>query len=209
MAALHSFQFSSILIAIFFFIILILIWFCSKLHGFIRACITVQIMRRYRKFCQGGGSTFDSFMREKRVQIPLKQGHHRPASETSFKSRWWPNIECCLGSFVIFQGIRTSIAKEPYIFVITCPPLPLDPHMQIHLLPMLLSPLKILIYPEFRFIPEISMHDYQEQPPLKYFNANSHIPLPTRLNAGKISHIATSVRQALLIRDSHTCKISC
>ena len=32
--------------------------------------------------------------------------------------RWWPNIECWLGSFVVFQGIRTSIAKKPYIFVI-------------------------------------------------------------------------------------------
>ena len=32
--------------------------------------------------------------------------------------RWWPNIECWLGSFVVLQGIRTSIAKKPYIFVI-------------------------------------------------------------------------------------------
>ena len=32
--------------------------------------------------------------------------------------RWWPKIECWLGSFVIFQGIRTSIAKKPYVFVI-------------------------------------------------------------------------------------------
>ena len=32
--------------------------------------------------------------------------------------RRWPNIECWLGSFVIFQGIWTSIAKKPYIFVI-------------------------------------------------------------------------------------------
>ena len=30
----------------------------------------------------------------------------------------WPNIECWLGSFVIFQRIQTSIAKKPYIFVI-------------------------------------------------------------------------------------------
>ena len=30
----------------------------------------------------------------------------------------WPNNECWLGSFVIFQGIQTSIAKKPYIFVI-------------------------------------------------------------------------------------------
>ena len=36
----------------------------------------------------------------------------------SLTSRWWPNIECWLGSFVIFQVIRSSIAKKPYIFVI-------------------------------------------------------------------------------------------
>ena len=29
-----------------------------------------------------------------------------------------PNVECWLGSFVIFHGIRTSIDKEPYRFVI-------------------------------------------------------------------------------------------
>ena len=27
-------------------------------------------------------------------------------------------MECWLGGFVIFQGIPTSIAKEPYIFII-------------------------------------------------------------------------------------------
>ena len=32
--------------------------------------------------------------------------------------RWWPIMKYWLGSFVFFQGIRTSIAKEPYIFVI-------------------------------------------------------------------------------------------
>ena len=42
--------------------------------------------------------------------MSLQMGHHRPASETPFK--------CWLGSFVIFQGTRTSIAKKPYIFVI-------------------------------------------------------------------------------------------
>ena len=30
----------------------------------------------------------------------------------------WPNIEFWLGRFVIFQGIQTSIAMKPYIFVI-------------------------------------------------------------------------------------------
>ena len=43
-------------------------------------------------------------------------GHHRPPSKTplngvSLAGRCWPNIECWLGSFVIFQGILTSIAK--------------------------------------------------------------------------------------------------
>ena len=36
----------------------------------------------------------------------------------SLAGRRWPNTEFWLNSFVIFQGIRTSIAKKPYIFVI-------------------------------------------------------------------------------------------
>ena len=57
--------------------------------------------------------------------------------------RWradlWPNIECWLGSFAIFKGIRTRIARKPYIFVIfqgggrwvrtPCPPPSLDSRM--------------------------------------------------------------------------------
>ena len=31
---------------------------------------------------------------------------------------WWPNIECWLGCFGIFQGILSIIFKKPYIFVI-------------------------------------------------------------------------------------------
>ena len=77
--------------------------------------------------------------------MPLLMGNHRPASETSFNGvsmvgRRWPNIECWLGSFVSFQGIRTFFAKKPFIFVIfqgargvdpLPPPLPplLDPPM--------------------------------------------------------------------------------
>ena len=33
--------------------------------------------------------------------------------------QYWPNIQCWLDSFVIFQGIWTSILKIPYIFVIS------------------------------------------------------------------------------------------
>ena len=36
----------------------------------------------------------------------------------SIAGRWWPNIKCWFGSFVIFHGIQTSIAKKPFIFVI-------------------------------------------------------------------------------------------
>ena len=63
---------------------------------------------RPRKFCQKGSNGFFFLIRgekTQRLEIPLKAGHHRPASETPFK--------CWLGSFVIFQGIWTSIAKKP------------------------------------------------------------------------------------------------
>ena len=66
--------------------------------------VDVACMRGSRKFCQRG-SNFDTFFKRwKRSHIALKW--------------WWPNKECWLGSFVIFQGFRTSIAKKPYIFVI-------------------------------------------------------------------------------------------
>ena len=45
----------------------------------------------------------------------------RPSSacqRNSLACRWWPSIGCWIGSFVIFQGFRTSIAMKPYIFVI-------------------------------------------------------------------------------------------
>ena len=59
----------------------------------------------------------------------------RHLNGVSLAGRWWPNIECWLESFVIFQRTRTSIAKKPYIFVIfqggpdSLSPPPLDPPM--------------------------------------------------------------------------------
>ena len=60
-------------------------------------------------FFGAGGNTilttvFFFFFKEERIQISLKAGHHRPASETplngvSLACRWWPNVECWLGSF--------------------------------------------------------------------------------------------------------------
>ena len=61
-------------------------------------------------------------MREERIQITLKVGLYRPAAKRhwngiSLVGRCRPNIECWLGSFVIFLGIGTSSAKKLYIFV--------------------------------------------------------------------------------------------
>ena len=88
-------------------------------------------MRGSRKFCQRW-SNFDNvfFSRcgneeERRedsntaISGPLSAP---PAKQhlngVSLADRWWPNIECWLGSLVVLQGIQTSIAKKPYIFVI-------------------------------------------------------------------------------------------
>ena len=83
-------------------------------------------MRGSRKFCQRGSNSDNVYfflMREERIKIALKEGHHRPAGErhlngVSLAGRRWPNIECWLGSFVISQGIWSSIAKKAFIFVI-------------------------------------------------------------------------------------------
>ena len=42
----------------------------------------------------------------------------RDLNGVSLAGRWWPNIECWLGSFVIFHRIWTSISKKPQSLVI-------------------------------------------------------------------------------------------
>ena len=90
-------------------------------------------MRESRKFCQGGGGiqlffftfflNFFPWWGKERIQIPLKRAISAPPAKRQLHGvmlagRWWPNIEWLLGSFVIFQGIRTIIAKKPYLLVI-------------------------------------------------------------------------------------------
>ena len=74
-------------------------------------------MRGSGKFWQRGSNVFFIyfFIRGKRIQIALKAGPIGPPAKRHFNGvslagHWLPYIECCLGSFVIFQGIRTSIA---------------------------------------------------------------------------------------------------
>ena len=78
-------------------------------------------------------------MRGRRIRLALKRVIIGPpairhSNGISLAGRGWPNIECWLSSFVIFQGNRTSIARKPYIFVIfqgggpgSLPLTPLDP----------------------------------------------------------------------------------
>ena len=66
---------------------------------------------------------FFFFFKAERIQISQKAGRWWPTSETplngvSLACWWWPNVECWLGSFWEFQGIRSSIAKKFYVFVI-------------------------------------------------------------------------------------------
>ena len=58
-------------------------------------------------------------MRGERIKITLKAGHHRPASETPFQWQFTggPDGGPIFNASLVFQGIRTSIPKKPYIFV--------------------------------------------------------------------------------------------
>ena len=92
-------------------------------------------MRGSRKFCQRGSEVDNFFLVDEGIEDPNttingpSSARQRNAIEMAFRCRW-------LCSFVIFQGIRTSIAKIHYIFVIfqrgSGPPVPppLDPPMK-------------------------------------------------------------------------------
>ena len=62
-------------------------------------------------------------------RVGIKKYHERIQNwnGVSLACQWWPNIDCWMGSFVIFQGTRTSITMKPYHLVIfrggPCPPL--------------------------------------------------------------------------------------
>ena len=99
-------------------------------------------MHGSRKPCQRGSifsPKFDSFLSEP----SSARQQNSIFNEVLLACRWWPNIECWLGSFVVFQGILTSITKKPYIFVIfqeeSGPPVPPPPSGSPHALLLLFS----------------------------------------------------------------------
>ena len=69
-----------------------------------------------------GGSKFNVFngfflyILMRGLKYHRKRAIISPPAKRHLAGRWWHNIECWLGSFVIFLWIRTSIAKKPYIF---------------------------------------------------------------------------------------------
>ena len=79
----------------------------------ILAFLLLVDMRGYKKFCP---HLITFFLVDEGIEDPnlTKMGHHGPASETPLKL-WADDGSTLNDSFVIFQGIRTSIAKKPYI----------------------------------------------------------------------------------------------
>ena len=61
-------------------------------------------------------------------QSPPPPPAKRHLNGASLANRWWPNIEYWLGSLVIFQGIRTSIAAKP-LFQGDTDPCPSKPYI--------------------------------------------------------------------------------
>ena len=102
-------------------------WSCADPESFVRG---VQLWQRF--FLVWWGEEGSKYHYKRAMIGPPAKRH---LNGVSLACRWWPYIECWLGSFVNFKGIRTSIAKKPYIFVIfqgvgvRTPVHPLDPHM--------------------------------------------------------------------------------
>ena len=91
--------------------------------------VDVVVMRGSRVFFRGGPSFFYNFspfyvffswLGERGSNYHYKRAITGPpakcyCNDVSPAGRWWPNTECWLVSFVVLQGIRTSITKKPYI----------------------------------------------------------------------------------------------
>ena len=100
-------------------------------------------MRGSRMFCQSG-SNFDNLFfswwggrgSKYHISRPLiGPPAKRHLNGVSLVGRWWPNIECWLGSFD-FSGDPDQYFKMPYIFVIfqggSGPPVPMSPSGSAH-----------------------------------------------------------------------------
>ena len=87
-------------------------------------CIKLSACKNPGRFVRGGPTLTKAFLFflvdvGEKIQIPLKAGHHRPIKIAFYlRADDGPTLHAGLAAFFIFQGIRTSIAMKPYIFVI-------------------------------------------------------------------------------------------
>ena len=99
--------------------------------------LSIVYMRGSRKFCQRGSKFDNFFFSWWGIEDPNTavngQSSARQRNAIAMAFRWRPDDDW-LGSFDFFQGIRTTIAKKPFIFVIfmggggSVPPVPpMDP----------------------------------------------------------------------------------
>ena len=89
---------------------------------------TIFVMRGSRQLYQRGSSyRYDNFfcccfcflfvVGEEEKESNATNADQRNAIKcVSLAGGWWPNIKCWLCSFVIFQGIETSIVKKPFLW---------------------------------------------------------------------------------------------
>ena len=109
----------------------------------------INFMRGSRKFCQRGFKLnvfffYFSWWGDRESQYHYKCVIMGPSAKrhlngASLTGRRWLNVECWLGSFVIFQGIRTSIAMKENLYFCDfsggggsgIPVPPLDPPMNL------------------------------------------------------------------------------
>ena len=88
----------------------------ARIHDFF---VQMKLIRRSRKFCRGwGGVKFDNvFLLDEGIEDP-NTTKKMPSSARQRAFRWRADDGQTLNTglvAVIFQGIRTSIAKKPYI----------------------------------------------------------------------------------------------
>ena len=82
-------------------------------------------MRGSRKFCQRGSNFANVVLVDEgredsntTFSRPSSARQRTPLNGVPLAYRWWPNIECWLGSFVIFRGSGPVFLRNPIFFVI-------------------------------------------------------------------------------------------
>ena len=100
---------------------------CADPESFVRGGPTLKTFFRGER-----GSKLNKYHYKRAIIDPRAKRH---LNGVSLACRWWPNIECWLGSYVIFRGSRPVLLRNPIFLWIfrgggpdTLSP-PMDPHL--------------------------------------------------------------------------------